>query len=129
MTLVERASRRFVAWAVVPERTKIVFESLVDAAPVARNYFSDAFSTWGASWYPGAYTALPNKSQTFSVEGGNAELRHYVARLGRRSRCFSRCIHALTRAVDLFVRAWNARQTFKRAYPKLTAHVANFVTQ
>ena len=48
---------------------------------------------------------MPNKRETFRVEGDNAELHHYLARLGRRSRCFSRCFHALRRPVPLFVYA------------------------
>ena len=137
MREVERVSRRFLAWAVTAHRGKELFESLVDSAPVATNYYSDhrygsavlEFSVWMASWYPGQYTALPDKSQTYSVEGDNAELRHYLARLGRSNRCFSRCVHALRRAIDLFVRAWNARQSFKRQYPKLPAHVKDFLPQ
>ena len=83
--------------------------------------------------YPDEHQVAPGKSQTFSVEGDNAELRHCLARLGRRSRCFSRCLWALTRAVALFVYAWNVyawnrRQRFKRAFPKLPAHVCDFVT-
>ncbi|HYG09368.1 MAG TPA: hypothetical protein VD835_05300 [Pyrinomonadaceae bacterium] len=69
-----------------------------------------------------------DKSQTYSVEAVNADLRHYLARLGRRSRCFSRCfsrcIHALTRAVDLFVCCYNARQLKKRKYPRYPAPLA-----
>ena len=76
---------------------------------------------------PRHHAVAPGKSQTFSVEGDNAELRHYLARLGRRSRCFSRCLWALARAVALFVYAWNRRQTFKREFPKLPAHVCDFV--
>lgn len=124
----ERSSRRFVGWAVSAQRTKVLFESLVDAAPVAKNYYSDQFSVWMASWYPGLYKALPNKSQTYSVEGGNAELRHYLARLTRQSRCFSRRIDALSRTVDLFVRAWNERQEFKQKYPKLKPNLIDFVS-
>ena len=59
--------------------------------------------------------------KTYSVEGDNAELRHYLARLGRKSRCFSRCIRALWRAVKLFVYSWNRRQLHKRAYPTYPA--------
>jgi IS1 family transposase len=129
VTLVERQSRCFVAYAVTRTRSKDLFETLVDVAPPAQQYFSDAFATWGASWYPGMYRALPNKSQTYSVEGGNAELRHYLARLARSSRCFSRCLWALTRAVDLFVFAWNARQRFRRKYPKLPAPIGQFLPQ
>ena len=134
----ERSTRKFLAWSVVVKRTKAAFEALVkrtkaafealvDAAPPAKQYYSDAFPVWAASWYPGEYEALTNKSQTFSVEGGNADLRHYVARLARKNRCFSRCPNALFRAVDLFVRAWNARQDFKRRYPKLPANVIDFI--
>ncbi len=78
--------------------------------------------------YSGTHAVAPGKSETFSVEGDNAELRHYLARLARKSRCFSRCLWALTRAVGLFVYAWNRRQRFKRRFPKLPAHVCDFVT-
>jgi hypothetical protein len=68
-----------------------------------------------------------NKSQTYSVEAVNADLRHYLARLGRRSRCFSRCIEALRRAVDLFVRFYNARQLRKRKHPRYPAPLATLI--
>ena len=55
------------------------------------------------------YAIAPGKSQTYSVEGVNADLRHYLARLGRRSRCFSRSVVALARAVALFAYCYNAR--------------------
>ncbi len=51
----------------------------------------------------GMYTAMPDKSETYRVEGVNAELRHYLARLARRSRCFSRTLAALRVAIELFV--------------------------
>ncbi len=60
-------------------------------------------------------------SQTYSVEAGDADLRHYLARLGRCSRCFSRRMRALLRAVDLFVRCCNARQLRKRKCPRYPA--------
>jgi len=44
---------------------------------------------------------MPDKSETYSVEGDNAELRHYLPRLVRRSRCFSRCEKALRKAVRI----------------------------
>ncbi len=69
----------------------------------------------------------PDKSQTFSVEGDNADLRHYLARLGRKSRCFSRSLEALARAVKLFAYCYNARQLFKRRYPKINAHLIDFL--
>ena len=89
-------------------------QQVVDDAPPAHRYFSDGFPTYAQLLYPGTHTVAEGKSQTYSVEGDNAELRHYLARLdlarlGRRSRCFLRCIWALQRAVALFVYAWNRR--------------------
>jgi len=124
---VDRATRRILGFGVVWDRDWDVMQRVVDAAPPAHRYFSDGFPTYAQLLYPGTHVVAPGKSQTFSVEADNAELRHYLARLGRRNRCFSRCIWALTRAVALFVYAWNKRQRFKRTFPKMPAHVCDFV--
>ena len=86
----------------VQERDEAALQSVVDQAPQAQAYYSDGFATYRNLVYgPASYTAMPNKSQTYTVEGGNADLRHYLARLARKSRCFSRCINALRRAIKL----------------------------
>ncbi len=101
---------------------------MVDDAPQAILYYSDLFATYRNLIYtPGIYTPMPDKSETFRVEGDNAEFRHYLARLARRSRCFSRCIRALREAIKLFVYAWNSRQLYKSQYPNYPAHVMEFV--
>ena len=56
--------------------------------PPAHRYFSDGFPTYAQLIYSGTHAVAPGKSKTFSVEGDNAELRHYLARLARKSRCF-----------------------------------------
>jgi insertion element IS1 protein InsB len=71
---------------------------------------------------------MNDKSQTYSVEGDNAELRHYLARLARKSRCFSRCIHALYTAVKLFVYYWNQRQLYRQLHPTYPLHLIDFVS-
>src|SRR4051794_23085345 len=68
-------------------------------APSAGQYFNDAFPLYDSIGYPSEHQSLPNKRETYSVEGDNAELRHYLARLGRRSRCFSRWIESMFLAV------------------------------
>jgi insertion element IS1 protein InsB len=128
MTLVDRTTSCMVGWAVEKERSQAVLQALVDAAPQARFYYSDLFATYRTLIYaPGLYTPMPDKSETFRVEGDNAELRHYLARLARRSRCFSRSIRALRRAVKLFVFAWNPRQLYHQRFPKYPAHLMDFV--
>jgi IS1 family transposase len=114
-----------VAWSVCEARTPELMQSVVDAAPHAAHYFSDAFNTYRELCWWGTHQAMYNKSQTYSVEGTNADLGHYLARLARRSRCFSRCLHALRRAVDLFVRCYNVRQLRKRKYPRYAVNITD----
>jgi insertion element IS1 protein InsB len=115
-------------WVVVWERTQEAIQLMVDEAPKAKYYFSDGFKAYGCLWYHyGRYEVSDAKSDTYSVEGDNSELRHYLARLARRSRCFSRCPNALQRTLKLFVYAFNRRQLHKRTFPNYQAHVKDFV--
>lgn len=105
-----------------------VLQAMVDRSPSAEQYYSDQFSTYQTLIYdPGQHTACAGKSETYAVEADNAELRHYLARLARSSRCFSRSLMALWRAVKLFVFAWNRRQLHKRAYPAYPAYLKDFL--
>jgi len=66
-------------------------QAIVDEAPKAKWYFSDALDVYASLWYHfGRYAVSEGNSDTFSVEADNAELRHYLARLARSSRFFSR---------------------------------------
>ena len=102
-------------------------QELLDGSPPARRYYSDRMVAYqGLIYHPGEHTAMPDKSETCRVEGMNAELRHYLARLQRRSRCFSRCAEALRRSVKLFVFAWNRRQLYRQQRPCYHADLINF---
>jgi len=91
-------------------------------------YFSDGYEAYRSLLYrQGQHQVAPGKTETYSVEGDNADLRHYLARLGRKSRCFSRSLAALARQVGLFVFCYNARQLFVRRFPKLKAHLIDFL--
>lgn len=116
-----------VGWEVVWERQKEVMQQVVDQGQRAHQYFSDQWDLYQLLvYYPGKYAVSEGKRDTYSVEADNAELRHYLARLARKSRCFSRCMDALRNAVKLFVFAFNRRQLFKQAFPKYPAHVFEF---
>ena len=93
-----------------------------------QRYYSDGYEAYRSLLYPhGRHAVAPGKSETYSVEGDNADLRHYLARLGRKSRCFSRRLEALACQVRLFVFCYNARQLFVRKYPRLKAHLIDFL--
>ena len=126
--MVDRRTSCVLQYHVGPHRTENILQALLDAAPQAQRYYSDGMPAYKALfYYPGRHFSMRGKSQTYRVEGMNAELRHYLSRLVRRSRCFSRCIKALRRAVKLFVYASNHRQLYKQSYPKYGAqHLISF---
>lgn len=124
VTAVDRLTHTIVGFSVCRERSLEIFQSVIDAAPKAENYFTDSFLMYQDLSYWGNHRMLKDKSETYSVEGGNADLRHYLARLQRSSRCFSRCFKALSRAVELFVYFYNERQLKKRRRPKYPALLA-----
>ena len=110
----------------VEEREGEQMQAVVDQAP-GRD-FSDGLGVYPTLMNaPGEHRVAPGKSETYSVEGGDADLRHYLARLGRKSRCFSRGIEAPRRAVFLFVHCYNRRQLWQRAHAKYRAAVIDFL--
>lgn len=128
MTLVDRRTSCILGWVVDWERREGDLQEMVDNAPQAAYYFSDLFAPYRNLIYaPRQHAPMPDKSETYRVEGDNAEFRHYLARLARCSRCFSRCIHALRRTIQLFVFAWNSRQLRHFCYPKYHFHVCDFI--
>jgi IS1 family transposase len=68
----------------VEERTQAVIQQMVEDAPKAKWYFSDGFDAYSRLWYHfDRYEVSEGKNDTYSVEGDNAELRHYLSRLAR----------------------------------------------
>jgi IS1 family transposase len=128
VTVVDRATRCILGWEVLWDRTREAIQNIVDRAPKAHWYFSDAFDLYDQLWYHGGrYAVSEGKTDTYSVEADNAELRHYLARLGRSSRCFSRCPYALACALRLFVYCYNHRQLKRCQYPAYPFHLIDFV--
>lgn len=127
MTIVDRETRCFLAITAVTQRSQAIAQQMVDETP-AQQYYSDQFPLYDSLTYrKGYHLSLPDKSETYSVEGGNADLRHYLTRLARKSRCFSRCLHWLNRHLKAFAHAWNRRQLHNRARPFDKKQVLDFI--
>lgn len=67
-------------------------------------------------------------SWTYLVEGDNVEVRHYLARLGRKSRSFSCSLEPLYNTGRVFVYAWNRRQLYKQPFFHYPAHSFQFIS-
>ena len=113
----------------VTERTTETMQLIVDQAPTAFQYCTDGFTTYDAlNYHQGLHLVAHGTSQTYSVEGGNADLRHYLARLAKHSRCFSRCLNALRNTIKLFVHCWNRRHLFNRLFPRYSLPLSAFLS-
>jgi len=102
-------------------------QACLERAPRAKQYYSDAFPVYDTLYYGAPYELRNDKRETYSVEAVNADLRHYLKRLARKSRCFSRCPYALKCAIIIFVFCYNQRQLKKRHYPAYPTHLTDFL--
>jgi IS1 family transposase len=95
-------------------------QEFVDRLPSAQRYCSDQLAVYQELWWPpqSEHIISIGKEQTYTIEGLNADLRTYLGRLKRRSRCFSRCWEALARAVRMFVWHYSRRRRLILEQPK-----------
>lgn len=115
-----RESRLIVGCKVLKEIRWTSMQEFVDRLPQASSYCTDRLALYEEMlWPPGStHVISQQKEQTHNIESLNADLRTYLGRLKRRSRCFSRSWEALTRAIRLFVWHYNARRRLILRNPK-----------
>jgi IS1 family transposase len=95
-------------------------QQFVHRLPQASRYCTDALRVYQELLWPEGsdHVVSEGKEDTYTAESVNADLRTYLGRLKRRSRCFSRCWEALARAVRLFVWHYNRRRRMILQHPK-----------
>ena len=112
--VVSRLPRQIVGIDAAFDKSPERIQALVDAAPPADNYCTDGYWGYIDVVYPGRHVRnVRNKNDTFTVEGVNADLRHYIPILRRRSRCFPRKLETLQAVLRVFADAYNAFGTAK----------------
>jgi IS1 family transposase len=119
MTMVSRLPRQIVGFDVAFDKSPERIQAIVDNAPEAKEYCTDGWSGYVDVAYPGRHIRnVCDKSNTFTVESINADLRHYIPILARRSRCFPRKLETLRAVIEVFVEAYNkfgeAKMKFRR---------------
>jgi Transposase and inactivated derivatives, IS1 family len=124
---VDRETHCLLSWDVVTERTSAALQACLERAPQAKKYYSDAFPAYDTLYYGAPYEMLMDKQETYSVEAVSADLRHYLKRLARKSRCFSRRLHSLAKKIQLFAYCYNHRQLAKRRFPKYSFRLIDFL--
>lgn len=108
MTMVSRKPRQIAGHIVSQNKSSKTIQRMVDAAPEAEYYCTDGYYGYLDVVFPGKHIFnIHNKNDTFTVEGVNADLRHYIPTLARRSRCFPRKLENLQAVLAVFVSAYN----------------------
>ena len=117
LTMVSRNPRQIVSFDVAFDKSPTRLQNMVDSAPAAEKYCTDGWSGYVDVAYPGKHVRnTRDKSDTFTLEGVNADLRHYIPVLRRRSRCFARTLDTLLSVMDIFVDAYNKFGVAKHKY-------------
>jgi len=107
--LVSRLPRQIVGIDAAFDKSPGRIQALVDTAPPAENYASDGYLGYIDVVYPGRHIRnIRDKKDTCGVESVNADLRHYIPILRRRSRCFPRKLETLRAVLEVFAEAYNA---------------------
>ena len=106
------------------DRSRERIQKLVDNSVKASKYYSDSYPAYAEICYEGMHTSLKNKSQTYTVEGVNSDLRYYIPALHRRSKCFFRSIETINAVFKIFVNAFNKFALAKFLYPHLKSAFA-----
>lgn len=127
LTVVDRATHCLLSWDAVGERSIANLQACLERSPQARQYYSDAFPAYDSLYYGAPYELRSDKKETYSVEAVNADLRHYLKRLARKSRCFSRRLEALHKNLRLFAYCYNQRQLMKQRFPRYTFSLLDFL--
>ena len=106
--MVSREPRQIVGFDVASDKSPERIQAMVDSAPWVQKYCTDGYLGYIDVVYPGRHIRnVHNKNDTFTVEGINADLRHYIPGLARRSRCFYRKIETLDAVISVFADAYN----------------------
>ena len=121
MIMVSRDPRQVVGFDVAYEKSPNRIQAMVDCSPPALKYYTDGYLGYiDVVYYPGEHVRnARDKSDTYTVEGVNADLRHYIPILARRSRCFARTLETLRAVIEVFIDAYNRFGLAKHIYRQL----------
>ena len=117
MTTLSREPRQIVSFDVQFDKYSFRLQGIVNNADYANNYCIDDYSGYLDVIFPGHHIRnVGDKRDTHIVESINADLRHYICGLARRSRCFYRSLETLQSVLSVFIDAYNKYGQAKLKY-------------
>jgi len=121
--MISREPRQIAGFSAAADKSPERIQGIVDSAPDVENYCTDGYLGYIDVVYPGKHIRnVHDKSDTFTVEGINSDLRHYIPVLARKSRCFCRTLETLEAVLAVFIDAYNKFGEAKLKYRIPTKH-------
>ena len=106
--MISREPRQIVGFDAAYDKSRTRIQRIVDNAPPAERYSTDGYLGYCDIDYFGEHIRnTKNKADTHNVESINADLRHYIPGLRRRSRCFHRTLETLHAVLHVYIEAYN----------------------
>jgi len=130
MTMISREPRQIVAFAVDKSKSSEIIQKIVDSVPPAKHYYTDGYYGYAGVDFCGQLKQnFLNKNDTCTIESTNADLRHYISGLHRRSRIFYRTLETFRAVLSVFIDAYNKFGEYKMKYKNrpLTRSVLDFL--
>lgn len=128
ITMVSRKPRQIIGFDAAFDKSPTRVQRIVDGAHPAVEYCTDGWFGYIDLIYPGRHIRnTRDKGDTFTVEGINADLRHYIPGLARRSRCFYRRLETLIAVLTLFMIAYNRFGQAKARAPHTPFALVDFL--
>jgi IS1 family transposase len=115
--MISRVPRQIISFDVQCDKSSFRLQGIVDNAEYAENYCTDGYWGYLDVVFPGHHIRnIHNKRDTHIAESVNADLRHYICGLARRSRCFYRSLDSLRSVLSVFIDAYNKYGESKLKY-------------
>lgn len=72
---------------------------------IGKYYCSDYWKSYGKLIPPNKH--IKSKAETYTVEGYNSLIRHYLARFKRKGKCYSKQLHMIEKSLNLLMAKLN----------------------
>jgi insertion element IS1 protein InsB len=99
---VDRLGKRFISFVLGDRSTQTGLQLWNKIKGLeSEYYYSDYWASY-AEFIP-REKHLQTKAETYTVEGYNSRVRHYLARLKRKGKCYTKAQHMLEKSLNLFI--------------------------
>ena len=125
MTMISRVPRQIVAFDVDKSKSAEIIQRMVDSVSPAQTYHTDGYYGYAGIDFCGHHNQnWLNKNDTHIIESTNADLRHYIPGLRRRSRIFYRTIETFKAVLSVFIDAYNKFGEAKLKYASIKTELS-----